>query len=208
VSQRSVKALARDVGYVFQYPEHQFVADTVADEVGYTPYLEGKRGQEMTDLVQNTLAQVGLQGLDSRHPYTLSMGEKRRLSIATMLVRRPQMLILDEPSAGLDFRNTERMMDLLLTLREQGTTIMLVTHTTYLVARYASQVLVMDRGELVFDGVPRDLFVNLGSIRTKAIDRPELLKVIDAVRQRHGTSLFPYLTVDEMAMNLNAQEAC
>jgi energy-coupling factor transport system ATP-binding protein len=207
VASRSVKALAADVGYAFQYPEHQFVADTVADEVGYTPYLEGKRGVELNRLVQDTLAQVGLRGLDARHPYTLSMGEKRRLSIATMLVRRPNMLILDEPSAGLDFRNTERMMALLLALRDQGTTVMLVTHTTYLVARYASQVLVMDRGELVFDGMPSDLFTNLDRVRTRAIDRPEMLKVVDALRQRHGQAAYPYLTVDDVALSLKSLEA-
>ncbi|MCC6188754.1 MAG: ABC transporter ATP-binding protein [Anaerolineales bacterium] len=206
IASRGVKSLAADVGYVFQYPEHQFVADTVADEVAYTPRLEGKQGEALSRLVQSTLAEVGLQGLENRHPYTLSMGEKRRLSIATMLVRRPKLLILDEPSAGLDFRNTERIMTLLLALREQGTTIMLVTHTTYLVARYASQVLVMDHSELVFDGLPQDLFINLGRIRTKAIDRPEMLKVVEALRARQGVVLPPYLTVDELALSLNSQE--
>jgi len=206
IASRSVKSLAGDVGYVFQYPEHQFVTDSVVDEVGYTPRLEGKEGTELTQLVQRALAQVGLEGLDDRHPYTLSMGEKRRLSIATMLGRRPKMLILDEPTAGLDYGNTERMMSLLLALREQGTTIMLVTHTTYLVARYASKVLVLEKGELVFDGTPGDLFVNLSNVRTRAIDRPEMLKVVDVLSERHGLTIAPFLTVDQMRLALGTPE--
>jgi len=204
VAEMKVRELARDVGYVFQYPEHQFVADNVYDEVAYTPRLEGKTGDELEETVRRAMAQVGIdKSLDHRHPFTLSMGEKRRLSIATVLVRLPRMLILDEPTAGLDYRNTERMMDILGELNRQGTTIMLVTHTTYLVAKFARHVSVMDLGKIVFDGTPRDLFHNLEKVDTRAIDKPEMLKVVTHYNQTHPEKMFPFMTVDEVRASLN-----
>lgn len=197
-SDRSVKSLSGDVGYVFQYPDHQFVTDTAADEIAYTPRLQGLEAAKVDRIVQETLEKVGLTGVEDRHPFTLSMGEKRRLSIATMLVRNPQILILDEPTAGLDFRNTQRMISLLQNLRRQGTCIVLVTHTTHLVAQYAGRVVVMDEGRTVFNGRPRELFTSLKEIRTQAIDEPEMLKVVDCLNGRYHREMPPFLTVEEL----------
>ncbi|NPV77582.1 MAG: ABC transporter ATP-binding protein [Anaerolineae bacterium] len=206
IAEKKVKSLAKDVGYVFQYPEHQFVADTVFDEIAYTPRLEGKKGDELKEIVQKTLIQVRLFGLDDRHPLTLSMGEKRRLSIATMLVRNPKLLILDEPTAGLDFRNTQRMIDLLMNLRAQNTTIMLVTHTTQLVAGYVDHVFVMEKGELVFAGTPQELFTNLQNINTKAIEQPEMLKIVNQINLRQERKMLPFLTVEKLRAALESQK--
>ncbi|MCC6147716.1 MAG: ATP-binding cassette domain-containing protein [Anaerolineaceae bacterium] len=206
IAEKKVKSIAKDVGYVFQYPEHQFVADTVFDEIAYTPRLEGKKGDELKEIVNKTLIQVGLFGLDGRHPLTLSMGEKRRLSIATMLVRNPKLLILDEPTAGLDFRNTQRMIDLLMNLRAQNTIIMLVTHTTQLVASFVDHVFVMEKGELVFSGTPQGLFTNLSHVNTKAIEQPEMLKIVNQINLRQEQKMLPFLTVEKLQTALDNQK--
>jgi energy-coupling factor transport system ATP-binding protein len=194
----NIKSLAKDVGYVFQYPEHQFIADTVYDEIAYTPRLEKKSKSEIDRIVRETLNQVGLEGIDTRHPLSLSMGEKRRLSIATMLVRNPKMLILDEPTAGLDYRNTLRLMELLMGLKAKQTAIMLVTHTTFLVARYVQTVMVLEKGEMVFNGTPRDLFTHLDEVRTQSIDYPEMIKIVNEINKNQDRKMFPFLSVDEL----------
>lgn len=197
-----LKEICSKVGYVFQYPEHQFVTDTVRDELAYGLKNQGLSPDEIGALVKETLETVDLVGTEDRHPFTLSMGEKRRLSIATMLVRRPDVLILDEPSAGLDWRNAKYMMDILLKLNQAGVTILMITHTTYLVARYAERVIVMDQGEVAFEGCPLDLFENLETIRTKAIEKPEVLKVIEFLRKSGVSGLPAFLTADDVAAAL------
>src|SRR5581483_8203747 len=102
----SVREMARMVGYVFQNPEHQFVADTVEDELLFSLRAAGTSEDALTALIEESMEQFGLSGLKTRHPYTLSGGEKRRLSVATMLITRPRILILDEPTYGLDRRAT------------------------------------------------------------------------------------------------------
>lgn len=193
-----IKDICSKVGYVFQYPEHQFITDSVYEEVTYGLKNKKLGKKVIEEKVQEALNSVELIGLENRHPFTLSMGEKRRLSIATMLVQKPEILILDEPSAGLDYRNCQHMMRILKKLNEDGVTIIMVTHTTYLVARYAEHVLVMDQGKLVFDGDALVLFNNLETIKTKAIEKPEILKVVEYIKES-GRRNFPiFLTSDDM----------
>jgi energy-coupling factor transport system ATP-binding protein len=149
------------VGYVFQYPDHQFVALTVTDELAYGPRARGIPEPEVRSRVEAMLARFKLEAARDLPPYSLSMGEKRRLSVATMLILEPDVLILDEPTTGQDRQNTVALMSILRQeARERGMTVIQITHDMEQVAAYADRVVVMDGGQVVFDGAARDLFAD------------------------------------------------
>ncbi|ADK80334.1 ABC transporter ATP-binding protein [Sediminispirochaeta smaragdinae] len=202
ITDQKVSHRCRKIGYVFQYPDHQFITNSVAEEIAYGLKQTSLSQQQIDDIVKDTLKTVELEGLEERHPLTLGMGEKRRLSIATMIVQRPQILILDEPSAGLDYKNCKHMMDIILKMCKEGVTIIMITHTTYLVAKYADAVILLDKGQKVFDGKPEDLFNNLEAIKTKAIEKPEILKVFDCINSK-GKIMDQCLVADDLIEALN-----
>jgi energy-coupling factor transport system ATP-binding protein len=140
--------LADHIAFVFQNPEFQFVTNTVRDEVGFS-LLGGKLTAEERDVRTNhMLEQFGLEELSERHPYQLSMGQKRRLSVASALVREQRILLLDEPTFGQDARNTFAMLSQLERLRREGTAIVMVTHDREIVKRYCNRIWTVDEGRL------------------------------------------------------------
>ncbi|MFC9706542.1 ATP-binding cassette domain-containing protein [Paenibacillus sp. NPDC056933] len=143
--------LADHIAFVFQNPEFQFVTNTVRDEVGFS-LLGGKRTTEERDVrTDHMLEQFGLTALAGRHPYQLSMGQKRRLSVASALVREQRILLLDEPTFGQDARNTFAMLSQLERLRREGTAIVMVTHDREIVKRYCNRIWTVDEGRLIID---------------------------------------------------------
>ncbi len=150
--------MASHMGYVFQNPDRQMFRDTVEREVSYGPEQLGFSPDECRQSVEEALRVTGLTSLAQAYPMTLSKGQKQRVTIASSLAMRPQILILDEPTSGQDARERQRLMGLLADLQRQGVTIILVTHDMELVASYASRVIVMNQGTLAFDGAPQSLF--------------------------------------------------
>lgn len=139
--------LYQQVGYVFQNPEHQFLTDSVWEELAF-----GQTANEYD--IQRVLEDIQLAAQAGKHPFTLSQGQKRRLSVATMLVQEPQLLVLDEPTFGQDSHTTEVLMDLIQKQHQRGCTIIMITHDMNLVDRFASRVLIVDQGRIVQDDTP------------------------------------------------------
>lgn len=165
------------VGYVFQYPEHQFVSDTVEKELRFgldrtlTP-------AEIESRVQEIITLFGMEGKEETSPYTLSVGEKRMLSVASMLALRPQLLILDEPTTGLDRRLTTNLMRILKRfVEESGLTVLQVSHDMEQVAEYCSNVAVIDQGKIVFTGTPVELFLNQEVLQRAKLDAPVICQI-------------------------------
>lgn len=160
------KDLSALVGHVFQNPEHQFVSERVMDEIvlGIAPNHGRRRGRQcagreaVESEAQEWLRRFGLAGLADQNPFTLSQGQKRRLSVAVMLARGQQGLVLDEPTFGQDRHQSARLLETLLSLSREGTTILAVTHDMELAAEHAGRVVVLCGGKLVFDGCPASLF--------------------------------------------------
>lgn len=153
--------LTKRVGFVFQHPDHQFVRDTVWEEVAFSLEVRGVEKEQIEEAVAHELAVFGLEDLEDRLTSSLSAGQKRRLSVATILIAEPDIVVLDEPTYGQDRANTEAMMNALLRVAaetDHPPTIILVTHDMKLVAEYANRALVMRHGELAFDGSVFDLF--------------------------------------------------
>ncbi len=164
VRELSLGELTQRAGYVFQNPEHQFVTDTVWDELAYSLHARRWPENKIQVRVEELLDHFGLRPFADRNPFTLSQGQKRRLSVGTMLAAGQRLLILDEPTFGQDRCTSEALMDSLVDLNRRGVTILMITHDMRLVRRYARLAAVLDRGQITFQGPASALF-----------DQPELL---------------------------------
>jgi len=177
IQRQKLEEITRRVGYVFQYPEHQFVTGSVYDEVAYSLRVRAVPEDVVKDSVDRVLERFHLSALRGVHPFTLSMGQKRRLSVATMLVVDQDLLILDEPTMGQDWYQTEALFELLSDLNRAGKTILIVTHDMQVVSAWARRVVVLDQGRLVMDCTPRELFAATDFLDETALLRPQVADV-------------------------------
>jgi energy-coupling factor transporter ATP-binding protein EcfA2 len=150
--------LAKRVAYIFQVPEKQFIRNTVADEMAHGVKALGLSEDEVETRVNGVLHSVALEERKDASPYVLSHGQKRRLSVACMVVSEPEVVILDEPTFGQDWLQAQRLMDYLRELADKGAAVTFITHDMRLVAQYADRCVAMADGEVIFDGMPGDLF--------------------------------------------------
>ena len=172
IDKLSTKELMRQIGFVFQNPEHQFVRDTVEDELAYGLRILGYSEEQLRIRVGELLHRFKLEPYREQNPFSLSQGQKRRLSVAATLTGDQQLLILDEPTFGQDYVNTVALMELLQELNREGKTILMVTHDMELVKQYASQVIVLHERELLYQGAPELFFEEEDLLRRAAMKRP------------------------------------
>jgi len=198
LSRLTVAEISRHVGFVFQNPDHQIFAATVEEEVAFGPRNFGLKPDEVAERTQRVLAAVGLEKLRFQDPFLLSKGERQRVAVAAALALNPRVLILDEPTTGLDFFEQRRMMELLTELNRGGVAIVIITHTPWLVACYARRVVMMERGRKVFDGPVRQFFASSELLENSAFRLPE----VTALSRRLGLVA---LTVDELVSVLEAR---
>jgi energy-coupling factor transport system ATP-binding protein len=196
----SIRELAGKVGYVFQYPEHQFVEDTVYKEVAFSLKAQNRPPDEVDARVNEVLKLLGLEEMGDKHPLRLSMGQKRRLSVATMLILNTDILILDEPTTGQDRKNIDNLMQIMMDANRSGTTIILVTHDMNLLAKYANKVMVMEEGEMVFYGSQSDFLRDFSAIRSSTLVLPEIYELARILRER-GICQVPEVSTVEDLMN-------
>lgn len=150
--------LREEIGYVFQNPEHQFITHTVFDEVAFSLRVKGILENDIRKKVETILDVCGLLINKQDHPYSLSQGQKRRLSVATMVIDNQHMLLLDEPTFGQDANSNEELMKLLQDRYDNGTSIVMITHDMEIVGHYATRVIVMNEGSVATDCPPADLW--------------------------------------------------
>jgi energy-coupling factor transport system ATP-binding protein len=187
----STYELTQQVGYVFQNPEHQFVADTVYDELAYSLRARRMAEAEVKQQVDQLLADFALTEHAAANPFRLSQGQKRRLSLATMLAVGQKMLILDEPTFGQDRRSAQQIMQHLRRLNEGGVTILMITHDMSLVAEYARQAAVLLNGRIVYQGAVREMFHQNTLLTQASLQPPPLYQL--AQRMRQADPSFPDL---------------
>ncbi len=179
-------ALRGRVGLVFQYPEYQLFCETVLEDVMFGPKNMGLSEDEATEQAKTALRDVGVEeALWDKSPFELSGGQKRRVAIAGVLAFSPKILILDEPTAGLDPAGRDEILEQLFALhRRDKITVLLVSHSMEDMARYAQRILVMDGGRLVLDGTPEEIFSQGEKLREMGLDIPEITRVIRGLRAR------------------------
>lgn len=198
IKEIALRHLIGSLGYVFQYPEHQFVAQNVFDEVAYSLRALKTPESEVQKKVEEMLEMFSLQDLRTASPLTLSKGQKRRLSVATMLVTRPRLLILDEPMTGQDQKNITNLLAILNRLRQDGATIIEITHDMEHVACYADRVVGMSMGEKIFDGAPSELFANPGILQELSLEAPPAVVLADFLRSKGLALSHQVNTVDRL----------
>ncbi len=174
--------LASTVGYVFQNPEHQFVRHTVYDEVAFGLELLGEPAEAIRPRVEELLADFGLLEHRWANPFCLSQGQKRRLSVATQLITGRRLLILDEPTFGQDPHTAGALMRRIVSLQQQGRTIVLVTHDVQLVSTYATRVAVLVAGQVRFVGPPAELMDRSEVLRAAALELSPMWAIAQALR--------------------------
>lgn len=179
---RSLMKLRQQVGLVFQNPEQQIVATTVEEDISYGLYNLGLSTPIVAERVQQALIDFNLTELAHQPIHHLSLGQKKRVSIADVMVLRPELLLLDEPTAYLDPRHTRLLLATLKQIHAAGTTIVMATHDLDLVYRWADWVLVMDRGKLVMSGTPVEIFSQRETLAALELDLPIAVELLGEVR--------------------------
>lgn len=202
---RQLKELRKKVGTVFQFPEAQLFGQTIAEDVAFGPQNYGVSQKEAFAIAKKTLSVVGLDAsFLEQSPFDLSGGQQRRVAIAGVLALEPDVLVLDEPTAGLDPTGQMEMMELFSRLnKEMGTTIVLVTHRMEHVAEYADEAIVLDKGTIAKQGTPREIFEDLDLLKNNYLKVPKTVTFARALEERYGWSFnrMP-LTTDELALAL------
>lgn len=200
----SKKELRQKVGLVFQYPEHQLFEVSVIKDVEFGPRNLGLTNLEIEKRSFDALKQVGISDdLLDVAPFALSGGQKRRVAIAGVLAMRPEVLILDEPTAGLDPAGRTEILELLQKLhRERNIAIILVSHSMDDVARYAERILVMNQGELVLDGAPEKVFRYRKELREIGLDVPQSTNILYELRDRGMDLDVNGITPEQAAQNI------
>jgi energy-coupling factor transport system ATP-binding protein len=188
------------VGMVFQQPEQQLFAETVAEDVAFGPRNLGLDGERLAARVQKALAAVGLDAEEygGRSPFTLSGGQQRRVAIAGVLALEPEVLVLDEPTAGLDPAGREQILALISAFyRRPGKAVVLVSHNMAEVAALARRVLILHQGRVALEGSPREIFRRGEALRSYGLIPPPLTRLMQALRRRGAPLPSDVLTLAE-----------
>jgi len=183
---KGLNEIRRQIGLVFQFPEIQFFEETVGAEIAFGPRQLGLEEAEIAKRMRESLRLVGLEydRFCDRIPHHLSAGEKRLIAIASILSMKPEILILDEPTAGLDPGGVIRIGSLMDSLRERGMTIVLISHHMDLVARIADRIIVLDRGHILLEGPPGFIFGHKTLLNSVGLDIPEVAKIMLGLRKK------------------------
>ncbi len=196
----NLKEIRRRVGLVFQYPEHQLFEETVYKDVAFGPMNLGMESGEIDERVRWAISEVGLDydEVRDKSPFELSGGQRRRAAIAGVLSMRPEVLILDEPTAGLDPRGRDEILTEINKLnRQEGITVILVTHSMEDVAKLADKLIVMNKGEIVLTGTPRDVFKESKLLMSIGLGVPQITLLFERLKEKGWNVRSDVLTVEE-----------
>ncbi len=182
----SMKELRSKVGLVFQYPEHQLFETDVFTDVCFGPKNLGLDKEEIQARAREALELVGMDAsYDEASPFELSGGQKRRVAIAGVLAMKPEVLILDEPTAGLDPKGRDEILDQVALLhKERGNTVVLVSHSMEDVAKYVDRVIVMNHGKAVFDGTPKEVFRHYKELEQIGLAAPQVTYIVHRLKEQ------------------------
>jgi energy-coupling factor transport system ATP-binding protein len=197
---KKIRSVRFRVGLVFQYPEYQLFEETVYKDIAFGPANMGKTGSELDRCIREAARLVGLQDdMLDKSPFELSGGQKRRVALAGVLAMEPQVLILDEPTAGLDPAGRENLLANIRDYhRNKGGTVILVSHSMDEIAQNVDRILVLKSAGILMDGTPKEVFARGEELLAAGLDVPQITRVAMALRQR-GVPIDPAVyTVDEL----------
>lgn len=196
----NLREIRQKVGLVFQYPEHQLFEESIYKDIAFGPKNLGLSEEEVRDRVREAMELVGLdyEELKDRSPFELSGGQKRRVAIAGVLAMKPKILVLDEPTAGLDPRGRDEILGEIQNLYEkEKITIILVSHSMEDIARLVNRILVMHRGKIVIDGRTREVFTKAKELEGIGLGVPQITKFMMKLKEKDKEIKDTVLTVEE-----------
>jgi energy-coupling factor transport system ATP-binding protein len=202
ITDKSVKLadIRKKVGLVFQYPEHQLFEETVYKEIAFGPINLGFKGDEIRDRVLESMKLVNLSYADlkDRSPFELSGGQRRRVAIAGVLAMQPEVLILDEPTAGLDPKGRDEILDQIRSLHEQyNNTVILVSHSMEDIAKLVDRIIVMHHSQIALVGTPREVFMKTDVLESIGLGVPQITYLIKKLKTFNIHMREDILTVEE-----------
>lgn len=209
--EKNLKAIRQQVGVVFQFPEHQLFEETVEKDIAFGPMNYGVSEEEAKQKARELIKLVGLpEDILARSPFDLSGGQMRRVAIAGILAMNPNVLILDEPTAGLDPRGRQEIMNMIYRLhKEKGLTTILVTHSMEDAAMYADELIVMNKGTIAMKGSPREVFGQHTQLKEYGLDVPEslrfMLKLQEKFQLKASDTVITFSEVVEKVQHLMQQ---
>jgi energy-coupling factor transport system ATP-binding protein len=196
----NLRSVRQKVGLVFQYPEHQLFEETVWKDIAFGPINLGLKDEELDRRVRSAMELVGLdfENIKDRSPFELSGGQKRRVAIAGVLAMKPKVLILDEPTAGLDPRGRDEILDEIHELhRKKGITIILVSHSMEDVAKLVNRIIVMHKGHIAMEGTPREVFKRVDELESIGLGIPQISYFMREYKMKGHPVRDDVLTVEE-----------
>lgn len=195
----NLRKVRQNVGLVFQYPEHQLFEMTVYKDVAFGPTNMGLLKDEIDVRVKKALSKVGLdEGIYEKSPFELSGGQKRRVAIAGVLAMEPKVLILDEPTAGLDPRGRDEILNEMSKLhKDSQITIILVSHSMEDIAKYVNRIIVMDGGRNELDGAPKEIFMDVERLEKMGLAVPQVTYLMKALKEKGFDVPQDIITMDE-----------
>ncbi|MCI7097879.1 MAG: energy-coupling factor transporter ATPase [Lachnospiraceae bacterium] len=201
----SMRQLRNKVGLVFQYPEHQLFEVDVFADVCFGPKNQGLSKEEVEQRAKEALALVGLdESYYRKSPFELSGGQKRRVAIAGVLAMNPEVLVLDEPTAGLDPQGRDEILGQISMLKkERNMTIILVSHSMEDVARYVDRLIVMNHGEVAYDGTPREVFHHYKDLEKIGLAVPQVTYLMHALKDKGFDVDTDAITIEEAKAELS-----
>ena len=198
-----LKDIRQKVGLVFQYPEHQLMEETVRKDIAFGPKSLGLSPADVEDRVQSAALSVGLKPeLLDKSPFELSGGEKRRVAIAGVLAMEPKVLVLDEPTAGLDPAGRDDLLSLIQKLNDCGMTIVMVSHSMEDVAKIAKHVIVMNDATVVRSGTVAEVFSEASLLQSIGLNIPQISIIVAKLREKGVAISKEIYTVDDAATAL------
>lgn len=196
---KSLLKFRQKVGIVFQNPDDQLFAPTVEEDVAFGPLNLGLSQSETQKRVSEALKKVGMEGYERKAPHHLSGGQKKKVAIAGILAMKPEIMVLDEPTAGLDPKGASNILKLLYELNNEGMTIIISTHDVDLVPIYSNKVYVINSGEIIKSGTAKEVFSDIGLIRNANLRLPRVAHLFEILDKKdHFDSIEDYpLTISE-----------
>jgi len=188
--------IRQKVGIVFQNPDDQLFAPTVVEDVAFGPMNLGLSDDEVDERVEEALEMVGMSGLGKKAPHHLSGGQKKRVAIAGILAMRPEIMVLDEPTTGLDPKGAEQVMDILYMLNRQEMSIIIASHDVEMVTQFADKIFVLHDGEIIGRGTPEEIFNDYETLKRAHLRPPKSAELLYMLKNG-GFPVNVRLTVDE-----------
>jgi len=185
INKKNLKELRKNIGIVFQDADNQIIASTVMAEVGFGPMNLKLPKEEVLKRVEEALTYMNILDYKDRPPHYLSGGEKKRVSIADIIAMKSEIIIFDEPTAGLDPLNAQMLEEVLGKLGSEGKTMLISTHDVDFVYRWAERAVVFCQGKIIADGTPLEIFQNKGILKQANLKQPMMMEVYDLLVEKH-----------------------